>query len=707
MKVSKSVSVFILALASIDAFALNYPANLSSLQCNRRLLVDASATTDQADGSEEKPYASIKLALNAATSGDCVLLKSGVYFESISIRKNNVKLAAAKFAEPVVSGLMPVNGWEKVKETENGVIFSTKLNFRPQDLYSGYISRKITHYPQSGWLQMPLTTRVANGMVYIKDPSYLKNGNLVGASVMIYAGGDTNSVATVKITSHDSMIGEIGFPQKDPDGINSFNLLPDTNFSYILTNVPNVQVPGEWMYRQSGENEYTLYYKTQDQSELSNLMTIDPRRSGLLSISADDVLIQGLTFFAARTSGLLVSGNRNVIEANSFIYSTYSGVSATHVNNFTLKRNIFIGNGNAININGNSSAVDVVENEISYTLNDGFHTQTSGDERITDVKVRANYFHHQTLPYTHPDNIQVWGNVRNLSFEDNYLTIAGQQLYTAKGTIENVLIRNNVLSGSLSNSVLPIARFSSEPYIIENNVITGATYSSFTEFLGGDFSLRNNFFGDRFKFSYNSRRWGFNSDHNAFRKTPIIAQYVTLDASGSSSGYFCTGSLAEWIKLTTFEQNSIVDEQDSLLTNMPKFATAIDNQAFGLQGTDTLYVKQTFGFQEGDWVEINQDGILRQVVAVGKKTLQISPALAQRPFMQMVIENWKQRPRTLLRDSRVPAGQHESEDFGSSIILRDFMTGKFQNPNRVLPLVPSEIKGLPNPKDPLIVYKYK
>ena len=101
----------------------------------------------------------------------------------------------------------------------------------------------------------------------------------------------------------------------------------------------------------------------------------------------------------------------------------------------TVRHNISADNYCGIILNTTSDTL-IEENEIARNNMDGLIISYNS----ANVKVQRNYIHHHLL-WGHPDNIQLYNDVKNIQFIDNLLIAGGQSMMMA-GTTDTLLKGN-------------------------------------------------------------------------------------------------------------------------------------------------------------------------------------------------------------------------------------------------------------------------
>jgi hypothetical protein len=108
-------------------------------------------------------------------------------------------------------------------------------------------------------------------------------------------------------------------------------------------------------------------------------------------------------------------------------------------------------------------------------------------------------------------------------------------------------------------------------------------------------------------------------------------------------------------------------------------------------------------YAKGDAVEVNGDGVLRHVTAVGKDSIDFEPALPVRPFRNSLVWNWKQAT-SLIPDYGFQEDGQGAKPVGVTLDIAAYQRGEFYDDGkRGIPVLPEDVKAaLPNPNQPAV-----
>jgi hypothetical protein len=300
-----------------------------------------------------------------------------------------------------------------------------------------------------------------------------------------------------------------------------------------------------------------------------------------------------------------------------------------------------------------------------------------------DCKVLRNYIHNQWFD-NHPDGLQIYRNVTNLTVADNLLFNCGQGFMMEEANVG--VFRNNVLAGTHNSGIL-LGHKNTHDWIVEQNTIAFTAYKALI-YSGRNTVIRNNVIltgGDN-KLIQKAGPDPATEDYNLLWK-PEGAE-VVYDAPKDQ------------------DQHS-------------KFADPKFRSAPPLLGKGTFYIdvwsdkeaakKSTPGkfylggrpltnhFKVGDHVEVNFDGRVRKVTEVTADYVAFEPPLDKlHQNAWDVVVNWKDKTEfawdlRLSADSPGRGMGDKGQDVGSNIDIQAYMKGDFDGDGkRDLPLVPKD-----------------
>jgi len=323
------------------------------------LYVDASSMQN-GTGQFTDPFKTIQLAVNAAVSGDSIVIRKGVYREQVLLSKGNLTIVPYGNEEVTISGAEPVTGWTSA----GGNIYKAYMpwNITEND-YSNQVfcdgkMLELTRWPKNtGTTVMPsnafsksVTTDLTNYFFNdadLQEPSGKWNGCEIWVNLSrtnLTGNGWDGQGWTGKIVSNQAgkvvvsgmVSGRIG---DEPWGLGE-------NTEYFLFNPSETAVktygissylqPGEWWKK--GD---TLFVYTPDGSAPSetpdglNLIEAKKRINAIAFSSQSNIRIKGLTVFA----GTINTDYPNFFNRTSSVCNSSNilidGIKARYVTHFT------------------------------------------------------------------------------------------------------------------------------------------------------------------------------------------------------------------------------------------------------------------------------------------------------------------------------------------------------------------------------------
>ena len=146
------------------------------------------------------------------------------------------------------------------------------------------------------------------------------------------------------------------------------------------------------------------------------------------------------------------------------------------------------------------------------------------------------------------------------------------------------------------------------------------------------------------------------------------------------------------------DRNSVY--ADPGFRNAPVAFAVLDGHRLDESTRDTWYLRKGAPpFRAGDFVEVNFDGVRRQVTGVGEGTVAVKPGLKEKPIKGWLVANWGDNPDFRL-DLRLaddsPGAQLSATGgpVGSPIDIQAYRAGDFNGDGRRdVPEVPPELLG--------------
>jgi parallel beta-helix repeat protein len=688
----------LLATASLLLISLASPA------WSAELFVSKSAP-DGGDGTAAKPFNTIAAALKVYAGGDTITVKAGTYAESVVVNKSGTPeqptvLRAAPGERVILSGFAAVTGWQQ----EGDGIYTATVEGVPTDLYVGLNPQPVSRWPG---VDEPMRYAVDPNAEQqsVRDRDGLKDQTLAqavaespkSAMAFLYVVGG-NYYTTVPVAKVDAAAGVLTFAR--PKVAETIQGKADR---YQLVNHPAlIRKPGQWAFDKIDDKQSRLYFRPADPADLQRTqfrrMANRVLLVGHFKDQVANVRIEGLEVCGSTKEGIQVGNSRNVTIANCVVHNNANnGIFARDCEDVVVRNNMVVANTTGVAILSARNAV-VERNEIAANYVDGLvvagTVSRQGGGRETDgAVVRRNYIHHHTL-LGHPDNVQTYRGVKNLTLEDNVLLLGGQGVMTEETT--NSTIRNTVIVGTAAVATI-FGHGNADSWTVEGSTI-GLGGWGLLSLTGSDYKLsRNVLWGGSVP-----NAEGLSSDHNVFvapKGEPIFRV--------SKPQWRAYTEPSEAAAATGQEKHSVRVEE-SPLRNAPALQAVAPWHDGNTPGRLFLRPKVNAAtlFEVGDRIEINGDGVARVVKSVDGESFTFEPALPVRPFRDSLVWNWK-KAESFTLDVRPKEGTApttagpDGKPAGASLNVADFEKGDFDGDGkRDIPEVPADLKqAWPNPNN--------
>lgn len=652
------------------------------------IFVDGGEKAGGGDGSKEKPFAMIADGLKIAKAGDAVVVRGGVYRESVKIPGGEagrpVTLKAEAGQRVIVSGFAKIGGWQPFK----GGVFVTSLDWRPDSLYVDFTAQPLAREPDEGWYVMDAT-----GDKTITDKKHLSNraDDLVGGSVQFHQNSG-NIFFSFPITSLDKTACTLAMKNENKYA------KPQPGDRYLLKNrACLINEPGEWAVEADADGKtFKLYFLPHRAEDLNATQARRQDRRIVMADRVSHVRIEGLEVAGGVNDGIDISNGFDITVTRCVVHNNAdTGIHLSHVSNATVSRCLVLHNMNGLSTR---SVRDVVieENEVALNQMDGIDIagDVSGrygkpdakpEEISENVTVRRNYIHHHTL-WGHPDNLQLYRGVKNVRFIDNLALGAGQGLMSEE--VDGGELTGNVILSCAANLVI-LGHGNSHNWTMTKNTLGFPGYGIYS-FTGTNYVANENIYLGSVVVPPVYR-----GDFNLYgRELPIGPRWKRHN------------DIASFFKAAGQEEHSAAG--DPKMISVPLGHSAVDDLESATASTLVLREPQTF--KTGHHIEVNWDGVVRTVIAVDGKKVTFQPPLPVQPYSGgTVVVNWGDTTDFVL-DTRLKPDSpgiklaRDGGAVGSAINIPAYRAGDFDGDGkRDLPELPADVKaGLPDPNNEIL-----
>lgn len=590
--------------------------------CLRYLYVDAASTATTPDGSLAKPYKTITAAVAVSIPGDGIIVRGGTYYGTVTMKPgtaaNPIYLMGYPGERATITGFKAITGWQL---WQNGIYVTTLSGWKPNDLYVNYTEQPLSQDPNDSWAAISNLTGTT-----LRDPRLVNYPyNVVGDYVQIWTAAGNTFMGTT-IIAQDTVNGTITLASAGTAA---------TGDLYMIRNDPAlIDTPGEWAAKDQGDGTCKVYFRPVNVADLTATQAPSVTDRLILQssygVTGHDFVLDNLEVTGSLGMGIQIGGGAttpayNITIRNCIVHdNASSGISFRMVNNVTASQNIVLHNYTGISVASTVGGV-IEKNEVAFSLADGMDIagDVSGNNSnfpSSNIIVRNNYVHNQYL-WDHPDNLQMYNNVTDVHFVDNFVLGAGQGLMT-ESTSGNELA-GNVFLGSDAYMII-FGHSNSSNWTVHSNTIGLAHYGIYS-FTATGYDVRENI-----TLGSVSVVSTYTGDYNLYWTGDPAATILV------APGFVNYTTVAAFYAAFGQEQHSV--KADPLLTNVPKLMHSITNQVNCT--TTTLYLDSTANMYVGDHVEVNWDGVVRTITAVDASTITLDIPLPARPIRSGDVADW-------------------------------------------------------------------
>ena len=729
---------FLASIALVLLLGLVAPASQAQ---DAVLVVDhASQQADDANpGTTDKPFKTITAAIAKAGPGSTVLVKGGIYRESVTLKKSGEKdrpltIKAMPGERVVVSGADPVCGWKRCsKDDAPGCenydkLYMADLAKVPDHLIessSRRVAYKIARLPAEGMWQ----PEAAVGRRSFSDAVHLTATNAnayAGWTLNCYYNGG-GGASPQPVFTYDPQQHQITLPK---DWSNYADINPQRDTYWFENHPAGIDRPGRYAYQKTDKGWRCWIWPTVmagDQPAVESLV----RDNCLTLYKGGHWVVDGLELGFARGYAVFCDTLTDSTIQNCYLHDCFrTGINLLNPTRMTVRRTVIREVNNGIVISGpHASEIVIEENDIGWCLVDGMDIA----EGVSNLHIERNFIH-DNFRYGHPDNIQWWGEISGVWVRDNVLLNAGQLTIGERGkdmhVINNLMIGSHAVGSILAgDSGGPVYTLPAKPddrnkaieafescapdgYEIVHNTIC-ATGLSPTSWGGTGFAISNNVIAPLHAaqlYYINSLRTA-SVDYNllsAFANTPPHVTIATIVKKEEGNQTMLNMKMNRDVGLAVLQEKFGLEKHgvaaDPQFINAPKFY-AVSHYGWisaSTRGKLVLWTSAVDSFAVGDHIEIAFDGVCRTVSEVGTAgkekyvTIAFNPPLKDLCDFPLSVANWGDKTNLTwnLKLKETSPGHNtasDGKDMGSSLSLQNYMKGDFHGDGtRLLPVLPKE-----------------
>ncbi|WP_197355718.1 right-handed parallel beta-helix repeat-containing protein [Aureliella helgolandensis] len=580
------------------------PFDLSGITTT--LWVDQQAQVAQPTGAPTSPFAEISSAVALAGPGTEIVVRDGVYREELRLPAGTatapVVLRAADGATPILSGSDLIDGWTSL----GGGVYETTISWEPTALYIGGEEATNARHPDDGWW----TVDTLGESSFVDSALIGLEANLVGSEFFVWT-THGNTQFTVPITGFDSSTGTITY-----DSPSQYLQLAAGDSYWLQNDSALVSQAGEWAW-ETIDGSTHIVVQVEGPADLAQIES--PRRRDGIQASQFS-LVEGFSVRQFERYGVDMTGANSVTIATSIVEQNgKAGVWMRGATNLLIEGNQIVENQYGM-IANDSRHIQVVNNEVAYNAVDGIIISWGS----TDVLIEANYIHHH-LDWGHPDGIQLYRDVSNVRIIDNVIAANGQSMHIQEA--DDVSLSGNTIYGSSGYLVSLFATNSS----VDGNTLAFSGYG-LLRLPPEELSITSNVF-------------------NVGHGKPAYVSHEALQYEADENLYWNSSRALNPMFLRTAEgwqrnwdqyQSGNEHDQNSAYGNPEHINAPIAfDSAKSRESTHSVLALNTHEvlFEVGDFVEVNFDGVQRQITAKSADRITIFPPLEELTRTTLVA-NW-------------------------------------------------------------------
>ncbi|NLF30680.1 MAG: DUF1565 domain-containing protein [Planctomycetes bacterium] len=594
--------------------------------------VDAAGGDDANDGGEAAPFRTISKAVAAVKYGDTIVVHEGIYRGVVTLPASGyagspITIVAAEGERPVVSGAGEVAGWTACSPAEvnnnprYANIYRADIAWKPSALFEDNQpltkARTPWRHPADGG-----TTTSLTDPVHITEPGgYWSDG---GEVFMWIRSGTTHH--------HREILTHTGSTITFTDL--GYGWTPDAEDLYWLQNkVELIDEPGDWVVADNGDGTWRVFLWPLAGEDPTGHLVEGSANFGPFLIAwgnRSHWVIDGLEIRHSTENGAgsWSAGAHHITIRNCMIHHNGGSGIYGRCNHYgTYYRNYVGHNAGGISVGDAAGNVLIEENEVDTNTHDGVIVNND------NVVLRRNYIHGHFM-WGHADNIQTYNDVDNLLLDSNFIFNAGQSIMMED--TDGVTYRNNAIVGCHAYMVIA-GHNNTFNVTLDSNTLMFPGYAPVNT-SGDFFNFHDNIFflgHSGGAYGRNDTHTGFASDYNLFYTADGLAETVA-NVMGTWNATLPT------VQSHGLELHSRYGSPQWV--NAPvSYHRALEHRVTDFTPTRVIMDDGALaGLAVGDHVEIDWDGVVRTITAVGPDWIEVDvPKPEMTTFKACFIVNWK------------------------------------------------------------------
>lgn len=636
------------------------------------LYVSPGADAKGADGSVEHPFASIATAVAKVKGGGTVVLRGGTYRERVLLPGGTAERPVVLRGQPgeraILSARELVTGWQPA----SGLV-RAQVKERPTALYLNGRPLPLAREPNEGWWPV-----ASAGPDSLADAAHLANRTPPPAGEVYVWTRNGNQFFTLPIQA--AAAGNLTL--NIPDATRKWLKIEAGDLYWLQNDAAYMDRPGEWATRAvDGGWEILLRPPAGSGAEaLAGVEAVTASGSTLGLRNATYVQVLDLEIVGAKRDAIEAQGGGQLLFAGLVVSGAGdNGMRLRDLEDVQVERCVAVHNQNGIGVLGVRRLL-LTHCEVAYNGVDGVDLTW----KSSDLTLLRNYFHDNFL-WGHPDNLQMYRDVRRVRVAENLFENGGQG--TMMEEVEDVVFEDNTYVGSSAVTII-FGHDNCHRGIVRRNTVWGSGYACIS-FTGSDFQVFENVLVPGHEsMAYGAKGDSPQADRNLFWHAPGVAKDRVVTSAQAPFKDF-----ASYQRLTGQEAHSLYAAPR--FRQAPARLDVVDARRVPEGSRNRLPLRyQGAGFAVGDNLEIGFDRVRRVVTALAAPFVTFDPPLPELPLKDALVVNWKEQKEfqldlRLLPDSPGATLSAAGKPVGSNLDIGAYRRGDFDGDGqRDLPNLP-------------------
>ncbi|MFW6155297.1 MAG: right-handed parallel beta-helix repeat-containing protein, partial [Planctomycetota bacterium] len=597
----------------------------------------------------------------------------GIYREAVGLPTSGyagspITIVAADGARPVLSGAGEVTGWAACSAADvnnnpnHANIYRADIAWRPTSLFEDNQPLTKARTPWRHPADGGTTTSLVDPVNITEPDGYWADGGEV--FMWIRSGTTHHHREILTHTGSTITFADLGY-----------GWTPDAEDLYWLQNkVDLIDEPGDWAVADNGDGTYRVFLWPLDSDDPAGHLIEGSADYGPFLVGwgkQSHWIIDGLEIRHSDNHGVgsWAAGAHHITVRNCMIHHNGGTGIYGRCNHYGHYYRNYVGhNSTGISNGDNASNTLIEENEVDTNTHDGVIVN------LNNVVLRRNYIHGHMM-WGHADNVQTYGDVDDLLFEDNFIFNAGQSIMMAE--TDGVTYRNNAIVGCHAYMVIA-GHQSTFNVTLDANTLMFPGYGAVNT--SGDMF---NFTDNIFFLGHGGGAYGMTDEHTVFNSDYNL--FYTADGLPEAVAHVPGTWHAPLATVQTYGLELHSQYGPPQFVNAPvSYHRADEHRVTEFTPTRVIMDPGAMtGLAVGDHVEIDWDGVVRTVTDVGADYIEVDvPKPEMTTFKACFVINWKDNTDYTLDLALQPTSQavgaaSDGGDVGTTIDTVAFRDSDF------------------------------